>query len=154
MKRTIISALLAAVVAVGASAAPIDEARALYDEGRYEEALAVLETLQRRSPRDGNVNLLLGSTLMALGRGAEARTPLRTASDRGVAAATLALARLATEDYDVDGARELYDSYEKQMRRARKSVPDDVETDRSRLVAMENMLGRVERSGFAGSGCG
>jgi len=111
MKRTIISALLAAVVAVGASAAPIDEARALYDEGRYEEALAVLETLQRRSPRDGNVNLLLGSTLMALGRGAEARTPLRTASDRGVAAATLALARLATEDYDVDGARELYDSY-------------------------------------------
>lgn len=145
MKRTIISVLLAAVVAVGASAAPIDEARALYDEGRYEEALAALETLQRRSPRDGNVNLLLGSTLMALGRGAEARTPLRTASDRGVAAATLALARLATEDYDVDGARELYDSYEKQMRRARKSVPDDVETDRSRLVAMENMLGRVER---------
>lgn len=128
-----------------ALAAPIDEARALYDEGRYTEALEMLETMRRKSPRDGNVNLLLGSTLMALGRYDEARTPLTTASDRGLAAATLALAGLDIDSYNVDGARQRFDAYEKQMRRARKSIPDDVEAERSRLVTMENMLERVER---------
>lgn len=130
---------------MAAFAAPIDEARRLYDEGRYAEALEQLEALHRRSPRDGSVNLLLGSTLMAMGRYDDARAPLKTASDRGVADATLALARMASDSYDVDGARDLYAAYEKQMRRARKSIPDEVEAARSRLVTMENMLSRVER---------
>lgn len=144
MRRTIIS-LLAAAAIISSAAAPVDDARALYDEGRYDEALELLEPLHRKSPRDGNVNLLLGSIYMALGRYDEARTSFKAASDRGVAAAILALARLATDNYDVDEARAQFDAYDRQMRRARKSVPEEVEEERSRLVRMENMLERVER---------
>ncbi len=54
-------------------------------------------------------------------------------------------AREAVSQYRLDDAREHYATYEKQMRRARKSIPDEVEAERSRLVEMENMLTRVER---------
>ena len=38
------------------SGAPIDEAKKLYKNGRYKEAVERLKTLKKSSPRDGNVN--------------------------------------------------------------------------------------------------
>lgn len=53
-------------------------------------------------------------------------------------------AREAAADYRPADARELYDAYEKQLRRSRKSVPEEVEAERAALINIENMLERVE----------
>lgn len=135
---------LAALTALPALAGPLDDARQLYNQGEYAKALEILEPAAARAPRDGNLNYLLGATLVALGRNQEAVEPLKKAESRGVADAALALARLATDDYEPADAREWYDSYETLMRKAKKAVPEEVEEAQSRLVLMENMLDRVE----------
>ena len=57
----------------------------------------------------------------------------------------LALAREAYMDYNVDEAREMFDTYETLMKRKKRAIPEDVEAEMSRVVMMENMLGRVEK---------
>lgn len=124
--------------------APIDDARRLYNQGDYEGALAALETLHRKTPRDGAVNYWMGATLMALDRTTEARKYFSTAADRGVADAALALARLDVEAYDASGAQDWYDEYTRLMRKNKRAVPAEVELEQSRLTLMENMMSRVE----------
>lgn len=142
--RRILTNIFSAVIAFSAVAAPIDDARRLYNEGQYDQALEKLTVLVRKSPRDGNVNYWMGATLVALDRTDEARKYLLTAEERGVADAALTLARLDFEAYDPSGAGEHYDSYEKLLRKNKRSVPEELDRERSRLVIMENMLARVE----------
>lgn len=128
-----------------ASAAPIDEAKKLFNEGNYQAALEILKPLAAKSPRDGNINYWYGATLNALDRPDEAVSALEKAEARGVADASLLLAKIATAQYRPDDARDYYDTYRTQMRKNKKSVPESVEQEISRLVLMENMLSRVEK---------
>ena len=128
-----------------ASAAPIDEAKKLFNEGNYQAALEILKPLAAKSPRDGNINYWSGATLNALDRQDEAVSALEKAEARGVADASLLLAKIATAQYRPDDARDYYDTYRTQMRKNKKSVPESVEQEISRLVLMENMLSRVEK---------
>ena len=108
MKRFLKYILLLAT-AWQAAAAPVDQGKNLYKEGRYEEALEVLKPLAAKSPRDGNINYWYGATLAALGRGDEAVAPLRKALDRKVSQAALRLAEIAAAGYDAAGASEYYE---------------------------------------------
>lgn len=135
--------LLLASIAV--TAAPIDEAKKLYNEGNYPAALEILKPLAEKSPRDGNINYWYGATLNALNRSEDAIAPLKKAETRGVADASLLLAKISTEQYRPDDARDYYDTYQTLMRKNKKSVPESVDQEMSRLVLMENMLSRVER---------
>ncbi len=132
-------------IAVSAFAAPIDEAKELYNKGNYAAALTRLEQIVKKSPRDGNANYWLGATLVALGRGEDAIAPLEKAEARGVEDASLMLARIARDDYRPDEAREYYDNYETLLRKKKKSVPEYVEQERRRTILMENMMIRVEK---------
>ena len=134
-------------VAAVAVAAPIDDAKKLYREGRYEEALAILEPLQRKSPRNGNVNYWHGATLVALDRVDEAVPFLETALTRDVSEAAYALGRIAADDYRAADALSYFDKYSTMMTRARRQIADQeaFDAERSRLVLMENMLQRVEQ---------
>lgn len=143
--RRILTILLTLAGSLCISAAPIDEARRLFNEGQYEQALEKLTAIVKKSPRDGNANYWLGATYMALDREHEARTYFITAEDRGVADAALALARLDIAAYDPEGASGHFDTYERLMRKNKRTINEDLEAERSRLVTMENMLARVER---------
>ncbi len=65
--RHIISAVLI-LFALSVAAAPIDDARRLYEQGEYEQALDRLQKLRKRTPRSGEINYYLGATLVALNR--------------------------------------------------------------------------------------
>lgn len=130
--------------AVAVVAAPIDEAKRLYNEGRYDEALASLQALHRKTPRDGSVNYWLGATLLALDSIDEAVKYLTTAEERGVADASLTLARMAFNNYNPSEAATHYDTYDKLLRKNKRTVPEEIEEEQSRVVVMENMLARVE----------
>lgn len=134
-------------VAAVAVAAPIDDAKKLYREGRYEDALVILEQLQRKSPRNGNVNYWHGATLVALNRVEEAVPFLETALTRDVPEAAYALGRIAADDYRAADALSFFDKYSTLMTRARRQIADEeaFDAERSRVVLMENMLQRVEQ---------
>ncbi|MDE7467590.1 MAG: tetratricopeptide repeat protein, partial [Muribaculaceae bacterium] len=83
--RNFLLSLVLGTAPVLAFASAVDDARALYDEGRYPEALEKLEAAVARSPRDGNANYWLGATLLKLNRTADAIAPLTKAESRGVA---------------------------------------------------------------------
>lgn len=133
------------MVAATVCAAPIDDAKALYDKGDYQAALVKLEALAKKSPRDGNVNYWLGATLVALNRLDEAKGPLEKAKGRGVANASLMLAQIAKDEYDPSSAREYYEAYEAQMAKNKKHIPESLKEDMRRTIIMENMLSRVEK---------
>lgn len=130
--------------ALTAAAGPVDEAKRLYNEGQYEQACERLEAVVRKSPRDGNANYWLGASLVALGRPDEALKYLTVAEDRGVANAALDLATIYTGLYQPTEASEHLDTYERLMRKNKRTLPDDLDERRSHLVTMENMLARVE----------
>ena len=98
--------IAAVTMAATAVAAPIDEAKSLYQAGKYEAAVAALQALKAKTPRDGNVNYYLGASLVALERLHEAKAPLAAAEGRGVADASRLLARIAFDEYDIDAADE------------------------------------------------
>lgn len=132
-------------LAFGASAAAIDDAKKLYFDEKYDEALPRLEALAKRSPRDGTVNFYLGATLRALGRDADAVAPLKKAEDRGVADASRYLAEMAMADYRVDDADEHLSAWSAALKKKKKSLPESYDNMSSTLLRMRNMLDRVEK---------
>ncbi len=139
-------AAVALGICIGAAAAPIDAAKKLYLDGQYEEALSSLQTLHKKSPRDGNTAYYLGATLYALERGKEAVAPLTVAEGRGVADASRLLAQIALDDYRPAEASAHIDKWEAAIRKNRKAaIPDALGEMQDRAMAMRNMMERVER---------
>ncbi len=143
--RKLIYALILSATAIATYATPVDEARKLYREGEYEQVVTLLEPVIKKSPRNGNANYWYGASLAALGRTDEAIAPLKRAVERNVPEAALALAGIATGNYEAADAREYYDKYESLMKKGRRDIPDEVAEVQSKLVLMENMLSRVEK---------
>lgn len=145
MRKIFTAVALVFLTTILSIAAPIDEAKKLYNSGDYEGAIARLKTLKKRSPRDANINYWLGASLLAIGQTEEAIEPLTTAQKRGSAAAAQVLANIAFENYDVDAADESLDAWEKALSRNKKADTEPIDNMRSRLVSIRNMLERVER---------
>ena len=146
MRKSLYSLILLLTAALTAMAAkPLDEAKRLYLDGKYEEALPRLEALRKSSPRDGNVNYYLGSTLYALGRYDEAEAPLKVAEGRGVTDASRLRAVIALDAYRLDDASEALDTWEAKLKKNKKQASDELGEMQSRLIMMRNMLERVEK---------
>lgn len=146
MRKSLYSLILLLTAALTAMAAkPLDEAKRLFLDGQYEEALPRLEALRKSSPRDGNVNYYLGSTLYALGRYDEAEAPLKVAEGRGVTDASRLRAVIALDAYRLDDASEALDTWEAKLKKNKKQAPDELGEMQSRLIMMRNMLERVEK---------
>lgn len=146
MRKILYSLILLISAATTVSAAkPLDEAKRLFLDGQYEEALPRLEALKKSSPRDGNVNYYLGATLFALGRYDRAEAPLKTAEGRGVTDASRMLAIIALDAYRLDDASDALDTWEAKLKKAKKSAPEELSAMQSRLIMMRNMIERVEK---------
>ncbi|MDE6121234.1 MAG: hypothetical protein K2F63_05540, partial [Muribaculaceae bacterium] len=139
--------------AVSSFGAPIDEAKKLYRSGQYEAAIEKLRPLLKRSPKDGTVNYYLGASLMATGERSAAVAPLKQAASRGVADASRLLAEYAIDEYRVDDADNYLEAWETQLKKSKKSVPEDFDQLSSRVVQLRNMLDRVEKIEIVDSLC-
>lgn len=145
MKR-IVNLIVAALVFAVAAAKPFDEAKALYDSGQYDEAIAKFNAILKSAPRDVNANYYLGLSYLAKGEKSKAISPLAKAEDRGSKSAARALAEIALGEYRVDDASKHIDTWEKLIKKERKVViPESLERLRSKVVATRNMLERVEK---------
>lgn len=143
----IMTALLAAmfIVAQKASAITLNEAREMYRAGDFEGALPTFLEEIKKKPKDASLNQWVGVCLMQAGRVDEAIPKLKFAQSRGVIEAPRYLAEIAFQKYDFDGADEYIDAYETALKKAKKSMPDEVADLRRRVRLAENMLDRVEK---------
>lgn len=145
MRSLLLTLVLSAFTVSTALGAPIDDAKKLYRNGSYSEAVARLKPLYKASPRDGTVGYYLGASLYALGRNYEAIAPLKVAVDKNVADASRILMEIALADYDVDLADKHLDAWETALSKAKKSEPAEMDDLRAQLVLLRNMLQRVEK---------
>lgn len=138
---------LAIVLASGftAIAGPIDDAKSLYNDSLYEEAVEKLEPIVSRTPRDGTANYYLGASLYELQRYEEAVPYLKVAVGRNVTDASRLLALCSLNLYLADEAATHLDAWESALKKSKKPIPDNFEQLSKQVLNMRNMLERVER---------
>ncbi len=130
---------------LSASAALIDDARRQYREGDYTAAAETARKILKSKPRDGSANFFLGASLLKLGNPGDAIEYLEKAESRSVGEASQLLAEYALSVYDVDMASEHLDTWERNVTKARKELPEVYSELSSQIVALSNMLQRVEK---------
>ena len=126
-------------------AGPIDEAKALYNDGQYEQAADELNRIVKKTPRDGTANYYLGASLYELGRFDEAIPALKVAAGRNVVDASRLLALCSLQNYEADEAASYMDAWEAALKKSKKAIPDSFESLSTRILNMRNMLERVEK---------
>lgn len=141
---SLFSILISLCISVFA-AKPIDEAKAAYARGDFESAITQLQTIIKRTPKDGTAYYYLGLSKMAMGQEEEATKALLKAEERGIGDASRLLTELALRDYHTADAEEHLDNWSTALRKAKKSIPEEFNEFTARLVMLKNMLERVEK---------
>lgn len=95
----------------------LDDAKALYLDGRYSEALPILRNEFKENPSDASLNQWLGMSLFKTGMIMEAEQYLKFASDKKIPEAYLALGELYTKLYRFDEADSEFEKYQRANRR-------------------------------------
>lgn len=144
MRRYILMLFIVALCG-SAMAAPIDEAKRLYEKGEYTQAITRLKSILKGSPRNATANYYLGMCYLQTGEADKARAALQLSEDKGSRAAALELARIGYKDYDFEEAASHLETLETLARKDKKDVPAEAETLRSSIVQAKNMLQRVEK---------
>jgi len=144
MKRLFLTFNIISIFTLCLCAKPIDDAKRLYNEEKYEEAIEKLKAIVKASPRDGTANYYLGMSYAAIGDYSAAKAPLTKASERGVADANRELAQIALRHYDTDAATEHIMAWERQLKKNKKEAPASLSKLRSEMILIKNMLERVE----------
>lgn len=141
------TAVLAALLlaAPDALAITLNEAREMYRAGDFEGALPTFLEEIKKKPKDASLNQWVGVCLMQAGRHDEAIPHLKLAHSKNVVEAPRYLAEIAFQKYDFDGAEEYIDLYDAALKKAKKSMPDEIADLRRRVLLAGNMLERVEK---------
>lgn len=137
--------LAAILIAISANAVNLNEAKALYNNGEYSEALSAFKTLLAKSSKDANLNNYAGLCLYNLGEYEQSIPYFTVAQSKSVPDASKYLALIAFDNYEFEEATEHLEIYQLALTKAKKSVPDDFEPFMTRAINANNMLNRVEK---------
>lgn len=128
------------------SAATVDEARQLAEDGDINAAISMLEQLEADEPKNAEVSAMLGEMYAAVGRDADAELAYQAARRKGDREATLALAEMANRNYRIDDARKLVEEYRASLKKGKKTIhPDNSGDIDDRIDRTANMLDRVQK---------
>lgn len=123
----------------------VEEASLLIRSGNLSEAHAMLQKLESKTPKNGQINILLGQVAEIEGNSQLAIEEYKKAQKKGVNDAWLSLASLATKEYRIETAEEDIELYRKGLKKGRKTLPDESEDVVQQLSRTKNMLDRVEK---------
>lgn len=100
----------------------LDDARSWYLEGRYAEALPVLQKAHAADSTDAALNQWLGVSLLKTGRILEAEKHLTYAEEKRIPEATLYLGELYSKLYRFDDAEQAFEKYQRAHRRNKEAL--------------------------------
>lgn len=146
--RIIIIALLVSLIwgdVALKAAAPVDEARSLFDNGQYKAAVELLEPVVKKVPKNLSARVLLGRSLVCAGQYQRGRETLLEAENRGSTDASRWLAEYALDRYDASAAASHLEKWKAKLAKSRKEPPVMIEEMQTRAMMLENLLGHVEK---------
>lgn len=131
----------------------VDEAANLLKTGQVQAATDMLKRLEAKSPKNGELNMLLSKCALAVNDPKAAIEELKSAQKKGVNEAWLELAEIATIQYRIDDAEEDIELYRKGLKKGRKTLPDESADVVEKIERTKNMLDRVEKIVIVDSLC-
>lgn len=123
----------------------LEEAKEMYRAGDFAGALPVFLNAVKAKPRDASLNQWTGVCLMMEGQPQEAVPYLKFAHSKNVVEAPRYLAEIAFNNYDFEAADGYIDAYETALKKAKKSMSEEVHDLRRRVQLAMTMLDRVEK---------
>ena len=145
--KAVIFAVLALCFATNVFAAEDStvEAELLLKSGETQSAVAMLNRLKKKFPKNGKINMLLGDCYLLQDSTDKAKQNYRAAVKKGENDAWLSFASLATLEYRISDAEEDIELYRKGLKKGRKTLPDESADIVAQLEKTRNMLDRVEK---------
>ena len=119
----------------------VEQAKALFKEGKFEEAMPVFEKQVEASPRNANYNYWYGVCLYETGAAMQALPYLKFAAQRKVPESQRYYGDLCFELFDFEGAIEQYEAYIK----LKKKEPELVEKYQAKIETATTAARMVER---------
>ncbi|MDR0427073.1 MAG: tetratricopeptide repeat protein, partial [Dysgonamonadaceae bacterium] len=98
----------------------LDDAKALYEEGKYAESLPVFERIIQSSPKNVSYNQWYGTCLLETGAIEKARPYLEYASERKMTEAFRSLGKLYYLSYNFEESAASYRRYKEALMKAKK----------------------------------
>ncbi|MDR3260985.1 MAG: tetratricopeptide repeat protein [Tannerella sp.] len=126
----------------GGYAQSLDQAKKLYNEGRYEEAKPAFERLVNQSPSNSSYNLWYGVCCFETGDWTTAEKHLLVARDRKVAEANRYLADIYTSAYRFEEAVGMWEDYIELMTKKK----ENTETSETQLEQVEKLQRMKEKT--------
>ena len=136
--------------ATSVSASVVDDAKASINAAQtpqdYQAVLTKLQNELKRKPKPNtaiDLKYWAGVACFHLDRYDEAAEYFEAATSRH-ADAYRYLGKISFADYDFESALEAYDDYQEALKKAKKSVPEDLEAEVAMANSAQSMLDRVE----------
>lgn len=140
-----IISLAISITAIAAGAATLDDGKKLMNEGDYAQALQIFREQVRKSPSSGNANYWLGVCLYKSGNAGEAIKYLEVGVKKRVIEAGRYLALANYAEYNFEDAADAITQYESDLKRNKKTLPDDMVALRKKTVIAQGLLDHVEK---------
>lgn len=122
------------LMALTASAQSQEQAKKLFNAGKYAEAKPAFQKLIKRNPKNGSLNYWYGVCLYETGESAKCLPYLKHAAEREVREANRYLAKYYYDNYQFNESEACWDTYFELMEKAKKPTDNyEAEADRSAL---------------------
>ncbi|WP_080902564.1 M48 family metallopeptidase [Parabacteroides sp. Marseille-P3160] len=138
----IYAVLLLLSLCLNISAQSLDQAKKLYNEGKYEEAKPAFEKLVKQSPNNSSYNHWYGVCCYETGDFEEAKKHLTVAMKKKVQEAYRYLAEIHMREYDFGDATDLWEQYIDLLTKKKEST----EEYEARLKQAQNLLRMVDKT--------
>ena len=149
MKRNIkiIFTIFFSASILASSAVTLEEAKALYNKGKYSEALPAFKELYKtpRNAKNASINQWLGVCLYKTGNIKESKKYFEYAATRSVAESNLYLSKIEFVSYNFDVAQTHMSKYIESLSKNDKPIPNDVNELMSKIRNAESMYDHVEK---------
>ena len=151
MKESIrrhIIALCLATCTLAAGAVTLQQAKALYQKEKYEEALVAFEELYKKSAsnkKNASINHWLGVCLYKTGSTAESEKYFEYAASKSVAESKMYLSKIAYSKHEFDKAYSYMEEYVDMMREADKEISEEASLHLDAARSAKSMYEHVEK---------
>lgn len=145
IKNHIIAFFAIVVQTATLSASTLDDAKALYNTGRYADAIPLLIAQAKATPKNQSVQEMLAVSYYEVGNIEEAKKIFKQISAKSALISSKYLFKIAFDEFEFEEAESWFDKYELALKKAKKSASELDLQLAAKAKAAKIMLEHVEK---------